>query len=270
MNHIDRILLLHKRLTGRITGAEQRALDHLMKSGDKQEKENEVISRIWEASGKYPNQFQPDVDKAWNSFQTKMAAQPVPMRRSRRSAWIPRVAATLVLLVSAWFGWQYFNSNSISYATVYTGSGEQEQVVLSDGSSVRLGENSMIRYPETFKGDTRQVELNGMAFFEVQPDPQHPFQIQANLGQIEVLGTSFLVRSYPAEQVEEVLVKTGRVAYQIPGQEALILTVGDKAIARTDNPLAQRIQDASFNDLAWFTGEFQFSNTPLTEVLHTL
>lgn len=270
MNHIDRILLLHKRLTGRMTESDQRALDHLMKSGDKQLKENEIINKVWELSGKYPKHFQPDVDKAWSGFKSKMDQQAQPQKRPVFQMWIGRAAAAMLLLVSAWFGWQFFQNETVIYTTYTTTTGEQYELSLPDGSLIVLGEESMIRYPETFDGETRTIELSGMAFFDVESDTEHPFIINANIGQVEVLGTSFLVRSYSSEARDEVLVKSGRVAYTPTGQEPMYLMPGNKMIYQAVDESPELLENDSFNDLAWMTGEIQFSKTPLSEVLNTL
>ncbi|MBR9921946.1 MAG: FecR family protein [Bacteroidetes bacterium] len=271
MNHIDRILLLHKRLTGRLTDSDRREYNRLMKSGEKQEKESQLISRIWETSGSYPNSFQPNVDKAWLQFKEKMDDQPVPA--PMRPLWrrnIMRVAAALLLLVSAWSVWQYTQPRPAAMATVSTAADQQQIISLPDGTQITLAENSLLTYPENFEGETRDVKLSGKAFFEVAHNPESPFVIEASHGTIEVLGTSFMVRSYAGNGEEEVLVKTGKVKYQLPEKEAFILRKGDKVVYDQAAHEAVKSTNASFNALAWFTGDYNFSGVVLEDVLKVL
>ena len=93
----------------------------------------------------------------------------------------------------------------LMYNTVATARGNQYQIVLSDGSRVWLNSGSSLRYPVTFKGDSRTVHLAGEAYFEVATRPmrngdRQPFRVITADQSIEVLGTEFNVNSYEDEE----------------------------------------------------------------------
>ena len=67
---------------------------------------------------------------------------------------------------------------------------------LSDGTKVWLNSDSELRFPITFVGDRRSVEIEGEAYFEVAKDEGKPFHVLANGVDIKVLGTSFNVMAY--------------------------------------------------------------------------
>ena len=73
---------------------------------------------------------------------------------------------------------------------------ETRTVRLPDGSSVMLNHYSSLSYPEKFQSDKREVELNGEAYFEVSKDPKHPFIVQTETIDVQVLGTHFNVDAY--------------------------------------------------------------------------
>jgi transmembrane sensor len=71
-----------------------------------------------------------------------------------------------------------------------------------------------LKFPETFKGNKREVQLTGKGYFEITKNPEKPFLIKTKHSHIEVLGTKFLVdASQP--NTEKVIVDEGRVALKV-------------------------------------------------------
>ena len=64
------------------------------------------------------------------------------------------------------------------YNTVTVPRGGEYKLVLADGTTVWLNSDSHIRYPVTFSSNTRQVELEGEAYFEVAKDVKKPFIVR--------------------------------------------------------------------------------------------
>jgi transmembrane sensor len=85
------------------------------------------------------------------------------------------------------------------------------EYILPDGSVVALNSNSKLVFPKQFKGDTREVTIEGEAFFDVKPNAEKPFIINAGNAQVKVVGTSFNVCAYPETETVEVVVETGKV-----------------------------------------------------------
>jgi transmembrane sensor len=130
-------------------------------------------------------------------------------------------------------------------------------MLLSDGSHVWLNAGSSIRFPVTFSGNKREVELDGEAYFEVVHDAKQPFIVSTNKGQtVEDIGTSFNVSSYgdePAAKIsliEGVVKVDGRLLK--PGEAWL----GGKVIA-TDTEA----------DIAWKNGRMVFHDADAAMVL---
>src|SRR5690606_11660345 len=79
-----------------------------------------------------------------------------------------------------------------------TPDGGTYQVTLSDGTKVWLSSAGMLRYPPTFDGVQREVELEGEAFLDVAPK-KTPFCVKSRDQVVQVLGPQFNVTSYPDE-----------------------------------------------------------------------
>ena len=109
--------------------------------------------------------------------------------------------------------------------TVANTKNEQQLVVLSDGSKVILAPNSSIHYSRLFAGETRDVYLEGEAFFQVTKNPVKPFMVYYNNIVTKVLGTSFKINTNKTTGNVEVSVRTGKV--QVFENEKL-LSLSDK------------------------------------------
>lgn len=81
---------------------------------------------------------------------------------------------------------------------------------LNDGSVVYLAGNSTLSYPDNFRKNSREVALKGEAYFEVAKVENARFKISTQLAEIEVLGTSFIVKCHENES-SSISVNTGRV-----------------------------------------------------------
>ncbi|WP_343565637.1 FecR family protein [Sphingobacterium sp.] len=85
--------------------------------------------------------------------------------------------------------------SKIVYNTIRTKTGGTAHVQLADGTQVWLNTNSELRYPISFRGDIREVALQGEGYFEVAKQERNhkrvPFFVRGNTQTIQVLGTKF-------------------------------------------------------------------------------
>src|SRR6202012_4756914 len=63
----------------------------------------------------------------------------------------------------------------VVYNVLTTPRSGQYQLILPDGSHVWLNNVSSIKYPTSFRGNNRTVELTGEGYFEIAKDPANPF-----------------------------------------------------------------------------------------------
>ena len=182
-----------------------------------------------------------------------------------------------VLLGSAGFYLGFRNHTAEVYSEIIS---TPNQVIieytLPDGSVVALNSNSKLVFPKQFKGETREVTIEGEAFFEVTPNPEKPFIINAGNAQVKVVGTSFNVSAYPENETVEVIVKTGKVqitsknADEISTAKHVYLTPGEKGTLSNKNSVVDKSENSNPNYLAWKTHDFIFDEVPLNEVFKCL
>lgn len=90
--------------------------------------------------------------------------------------------------------------------------GQKSVLFLSDGTKVWLNAASRISYAPDFRQtQTRDVYLEGEAFFDVTHNPDKPFVVHTSSIQVKVLGTSFNVKSYSEEKTIETTLVEGSV-----------------------------------------------------------
>lgn len=89
--------------------------------------------------------------------------------------------------------------------------GKKLRIKLGDGSEVHLNSESNLRFPERFSTNSREVYLEGEAFFDVKPDSLRPFIVHTNSFRTRVLGTSFSVKEMEGDPAGMVTVLTGKV-----------------------------------------------------------
>ncbi|MBV6642870.1 MAG: FecR domain-containing protein [Cyclobacteriaceae bacterium] len=162
--------------------------------------------------------------------------------------------------------------------------GQKLTVKLPDGSMVKLNSDSRISYLSNFGDQSRDIQLTGEAFFEVERDETRPFKIFSGNLEVEVLGTSFNVNAYPDQQAASVAVRTGKVSVSnsaktlgtvLIKQEKLIFSNANGSFSKqaiSDAQLAYGWIDnyLSFNDLnleeamaligKWFDKEYVIMN----------
>lgn len=154
----------------------------------------------------------------------------------------------------------------ISYNTLTVPRGRQLSLTLSDGTRVWLNANSSIRFPATFRGKSREVELKGEVYLEVARNAAMPFIVSAKQTRIEVLGTQFNVNTYEeGVQVKTALLE-GAVKVNTPGGY-VILAPGQQSSLSPDGILKVERGVNMEEVVAWKNGYFHFESAGLKTIL---
>jgi len=166
-------------------------------------------------------------------------------------------------------------SAAVLYNTLATPRGGQYQVQLADGTKVWLNAASDIRYPTTFTGKYREVELRGEAYFEVARDDSHPFRVKVggtdNGMQVDVLGTSFDIRAYldEGDRLAHATLLEGSVKVS-QGEEARVLRPGQQANATDGGRITIRSDVDLESVMAWKNGKLVFSRGNVRELMQEI
>lgn len=235
------------------------------------------LGRIWDGSASYGEDFQPDVEAGLKRLKGRIQADAQPARvvsLTSRFGWLMRAAAVAVLAVVAISIYSYISEKpqAGTWTTVATAADEVREVILPDGSVVSLNEQTRLSYNTDINtADTRSIQLEGEAFFDVKRNPEQPFVIRTQRAEVKVLGTSFNVRALAGSQRTEVEVTSGKVAVRglEAQEETVILEANDAVVVDADYQVYTE-DNSPLNSNAWRTGELRFRASDLASALHVI
>lgn len=161
--------------------------------------------------------------------------------------------------------------NQKAINTVKTPMGGQYQVVLPDGSKVRLNAASSITYPAAFNSDERRVTLTGEAYFEIthltKNNKKIPFIVETGRQKIEVLGTRFNVNAYDDEKGITTTLVEGKVKVTTEN-ETVILTPNQELNLRDEGITTHKVDVETVID--WTNGDFNFADEDMKSVMRKI
>ncbi|MEQ9286641.1 MAG: FecR domain-containing protein [Cyclobacteriaceae bacterium] len=186
-----------------------------------------------------------------------------------------KVAASIILIV----GVSYIFFNQLELNTDFKESavqveksnarGERSTFRLPDGTIVKLNSDSKLTFAEDFDDKSRQVYLEGEAFFDVVKDANRPFMVHSSGVVTTALGTSFNVKAFDYNEGEdkiEVSLVTGKVSVRkTKGNVDLILIPGEQALIDGASSQKRAFEDAEV--LAWKDGVIHFRDTGFTDII---
>ena len=215
-----------------------------------------------------------DTDTAWKNLSDRIDQDDSTRRiefnkRNSAPVWL-KVAASFLLIVSLGFAVWFITGNlsDENMLTYYTDDTDVTLVQkLSDGSVVYMAKNSNLMLPVVFDDQKRKVALTGEAFFDVQSNPQKPFFIETSVGEIEVLGTSFNVKTIENGGLE-VFVETGKVKVNIKDDQSYYLEQGE--LLEVANGKANISFAADLYNTAWRKNHMQFKDETLENILSVI
>jgi ferric-dicitrate binding protein FerR (iron transport regulator) len=145
---------------------------------------------------------------------------------------------------------------------------------LPDGTAVKLNSGSSVQFPEHFYGDTREVKLNGEAYFEVVRDVEKPFIVHTEQARTTVVGTSFNIKSLQGSLTEVTLVE-GKVrvtsSHISEGNwEEVTLDPNQQAIIETGSSTITTRKVDALRYIAWKDNVLEFENTSLESAVEGL
>lgn len=164
----------------------------------------------------------------------------------------------------------------LAYNTLKVPYGKTFKLQLSDGTTVHLNAGSSIKYPIQFiKGLKRAVLITGEAYLDVAKDAKHPFIVNTNDLNIQVLGTQFNVSAYPEDETVEVVLVEGSVNLYTESEgyntdRNIILEPGFKGSFDKNKGNIYTSEVITSIYTSWINGKLVFRNMTFKNILKKL
>lgn len=215
-------------------------------------------------------------------------------------AWLVTAAAAAVVIFMVLLRWNgniLAGKEDVRYeASHISKKGERKSFQLPDGSKVTLNAGSIIKIDGAFNKNTREISLEGEAFFDVAYNASKPFIIHTLTSDIKVLGTVFNVKAYPADSITETSLISGSVEVTLKNtqHQKVILHPNEKIILPVEltgesaqnkktaselphetnhyriAPLTLNPVDSSLDEVSWTDNRLSFNNTSLHDIAKEL
>ena len=240
-----------------------------------------VVASVERTAGAAPRTRRTwDVDTAWDrvhaSGRARRASRAaavgmgrVPSRRfSPRSLGLAALAAGIALAImpiAARLRLGDVVGTAGSGRQYATASGERQRITLPDGTQFTLAPASTLRLGARYGAASRDVYLEGEAYFAVAHDAAHPFAVHAGGSIARDIGTQFDVRAYATDGGVRVAVAEGIVAVGAgSGRDRTVLRVDDVAMLRDTTVGVTHGADVTALT-SWTDGRLTFADTPVAD-----
>lgn len=192
--------------------------------------------------------------------------------------WMQKAAAILFIPVLAGWALQTYLGREQEampqMIEVKTSPGMTASVTLPDSSVVILNSSSRLTYSSQFRGEVREVDLSGEAFFSVKKDAKKRFIVNTSHGtSVMVYGTDFNVDAYKDNKEVLATLVTGKIAFAFKnnGQlKELAMTPGQRVVYDVQQETVKLSKANIEVETSWKDGRLVFNDTPFEQVLKSL
>ena len=214
-----------------------------------------------------------------SSFYKKGKGKRIPVRKMLPVLY-KLVAASVVFILMSTYLYSSFsvhapigNSPSVEFITKSNPRGKKTSFFLPDKTKVTLNSSSSLSYSTDFKGDIREVFLEGEAYFDVSHDPSRSFLVWSGEVITQVHGTAFNVSAYPEEPVNIALERGLVSVYPTNPERPTIpyyLKPGEMLDVQSDFEKSEKLKYNYSSEFGWKEGLLVFNGADLHELTSKL
>lgn len=177
---------------------------------------------------------------------------------------------TIVLLGTHYWTGKHQVPEDKTWQSIYVPAGQRAELMLADGTKVWLNSRSTLTFPGSFKGNIRNVKLDGEGYFAVTKNVEQPFIVETNKCNVKVLGTEFNVMAYAADSVWETSLLEGAVEILVPGSNnsGMRLEPNMMASLKGNRLVKGRIKEVDY--FLWREGLLCFNDISVRDMIEKL
>lgn len=225
----------------------------------------DLYKKIWEESRSYSEAGAFDPNLAWEKVDRLNRKKNGSHKQLKNILYmVSGVAASLLVIVAlSLMGiLQQEPDVQVSMVADY---GNRSEIVLPDGSVVKLNSGSEVTYSYNPKKKMREVHFQGEAFFDVSKS-KDPFMIETAGGlKVKVWGTSFNLQAYADDPVVQASLVEGCIELE-SGNEKLKMKPGEMAVFHKDTKIIQPVKGILSHSYGWLDNKLYMEDMPLSMV----
>ncbi len=228
------------------------------------------IHQVYHLSKLHNLKAEVDVDDAWNRLSSIL-----PKIKTKKKPIYPyilwKVAASVLLVIAGGIGSLWMNSyfskrQQSAVVELKASKGEKSQAILADGSHVWLNSQTILKYDAL---NPREITLDGEAYFEIEKDCKHPFEVITTSGmKVIVTGTKFNLRSFSGEPFVETTLDEGEIHIEGANNKQLaLLKPGQQAQYNVEknNASVKNVSGELYS--LWKNNELRVADISFTELV---
>ena len=181
--------------------------------------------------------------------------------------WLRVAASLLIICIAGIARYEFFSAERdapVACLEYVVRAGHRARVQFPDGTLVTINAGSILKYPKDFTGKTREVFLQGEAYFEVAHDAARPFIVHTGSVKTQVLGTAFDIDAYGNNKLN-VTVARGKVAVLEGSNKLSTLTPNHRLTYNYQNKKAEEFIVNASEAIGWTEGNLILNNLNMQE-----
>jgi len=217
------------------------------------------------------------IRKYQSGFAPSISTKP-EINRRKRNWYNVAVSITVIILLSIGglnIG-NFFNSKSETdkMVTKKTNLGQKLIITLIEGTTITLNADSKLKYSSDYGNDSREIYLQGEAYFEVSHNPAKPFVVHSGPISTTVLGTKFNVKAFPKDDDIKVSLVEGKVKVSkksTTGINRKIILSPNKQLNYNKTSNSEIVSSFKLlNVIGWKDNILKFDDEPFENILNCL
>lgn len=248
--------LLEKYISGEASVIEREQVFLWAKSDDSNLKELQAMRKLHDIT-------------IWQRF----SGQDIKRRNGKRLLFYRIAAVAAIFIILSGMGIYLFNQNQtppeVVMQKIYVPAGQRVEMELIDGTKVWLNAGTTFIFPNNFNGDSRDVFLDGEAYFSVMKNNKKDFIVKTKSYDVNVTGTEFNLFAYAKSSLFEVALLEGGVeVYGSDKKERVRLEPSTRAYLSDAKLTKGKI--LNYDKLLWRTGLICFDDESTSDVIAKL
>jgi len=213
--------LIFAYLMGELDDTQKRALHQWIDQSDKNKQQFIEYSELWSLIAVSCAEANYDEKAAFDKFKSQIKKKEHKLKHRFNFNWqslstrITSIAAAIIILIALPYITFRQGVNTVkkqfSDITVKVPMGSNTNIVLPDGTKVKLNAGSELTYSQGFGMENRDLKFTGEGYFEVTKNPEMPFTVSSQELSVKVLGTIFNFKNYKSDDEAIICLRRGKV-----------------------------------------------------------